>query len=126
MVSFAIGALVALVLATAADAQDQRCRFKLNGGFIRWGLQDQQGWFAVPAGSPCHVPVHVGGFSTLSSAQIVERPHHGTAVTSNDGMIHFRPNSGFTGNDSMTVRYGGTGLQGAGQQATIIWTIMVF
>ncbi len=59
MVSFAIGALVALVLATAADAQDQRCRFKLNGGFIRWGLQDPtrmvrgSGWIAVPRARTC-------------------------------------------------------------------------
>ncbi len=56
MVGFTIGTLATLISATAADAEDQRCRFLLNGGFIRWGWQDQQGWFSVPAGSPCHVP----------------------------------------------------------------------
>src|SRR5215472_1944123 len=62
-----------------------------------------------------------GGFSTLSSAQIVERPHHGTSVTSSDGMIHFRTNSGFIGKDYMTVRYKGTCRKGPGvrQQATM-------
>ena len=77
--------------------------------------------FAVPAGSPCHVPAHAGGFSTLSSAQIGERPHRGTAVTSRDGTIHFRTNSGFIGKDYMTVRYRGTGREGPGvrQQATM-------
>ena len=56
----------------------------------------------------------MGGFSTLSLAQIIEPPHSGTAATGNDGTIRFQPKTGFTGNDSMTVRYTGTGGGGGG------------
>jgi hypothetical protein len=69
----------------------------------------------------------MGGLSTISSAQITERPRNGTAVTGNDGTIRFQPKSGFTGNDSITVRYTGTGREvGVPKEATVTFTIMVF
>jgi Bacterial Ig domain len=123
MVGFTIGALATLVLATAANAQEPRCRAKYR--FI-WG-QHSEGWFAAPTGSPCRVNLRMGGVSTISSAQIIERPHSGTAVTGADGTIRFQPNSGFTGKDSMTVRYKGTGREvGASQEATVTFSITVF
>ncbi len=123
MLSLAIGALATFVLAAAADAQEPRCRAKYR--FI-WG-QHSEGWFAAPAGSACRVNLRMGGLSTISSAQITERPRNGTAVTGNDGTIRFQPKSGFTGNDSITVRYTGTGREvGVPKEATVTFTIMVF
>jgi hypothetical protein len=38
-------------------------------------------------------------------AEIIERPHNGTAVLRADGSIYYSPNPGFTGRDSVKVIY---------------------
>jgi hypothetical protein len=104
-----------------------------NAGYsFHWG-QHSEGWIAARAGSPCRVRIGVSGTATISSAQIIEGPHSGTAETGDDGSIRFQPNAGFTGKDTMTVRYRGTGPT-AGDvpdwrtilQATVTLSITVF
>jgi len=98
IVGFTMG-LATLVFATAADAQDRRC-------FGR-------GISGVPAGTPCVFgpsrPRAPLGFEwrgmMLYSTEIIERPHNGTAVLRADGGTYYNPKPGFTGKDSMTVRY---------------------
>jgi hypothetical protein len=73
------------------------------------------------------VNLRMNRLATLASAQIIESPKNGTATTGNDGTIRFQPKSGFTGNDSMTVRYRGTS-QGTGspKEATVTFAITVY
>jgi hypothetical protein len=109
MIGFTTGALATLVLATAAyaDVQDQLCYWS-PWNRISWGGRHVQGTFGVRAGRPCRVPNLTGlrhSLMTVIKAEIVEPPHNGTAVARNDGDIYFYPKSGFTGKDSMTVRY---------------------
>jgi hypothetical protein len=123
-VGFAIGALATLILATAADAQEPPCKAKFG---FRWG-QHREGFFAARAGSPCRVTLRMLGRSTISSAEIIERPHSGTALPGVDGTIRFQPNAGFAGKDTMTVRYRGT-RQGSGdelRESTVTFSITVF
>jgi hypothetical protein len=82
-------ALAMLVFATAADADVYRC-FQPRGRII-----------GVRAGTPCKfIPSGL-----IISPAIIERPHNVAAVLRADGGIYFYPKPGFTGKDSMTVRY---------------------
>jgi hypothetical protein len=125
IVGFTVGALAAL-LATAADAdvQDRVCpapKYRLL-----WG-QHSQGVFGVRTGTPCRVVLFTRGYRTISSAEIVERPHNGTAAPRADGNIYFYPKPGFTGKDSMAVRFMGTGREvGVRRQGTVTFSIDVF
>jgi len=125
--AFTMAALVAtLVLTTAAEAdvQDRVCpapKYRFH-----WG-QHSQGVFGVRAGTPCRVVLFMRGYATISSTEIIERPHNITAVPRTDGNIYISPKPGFTGKDSMTVRYTGTGRQvGVPRQATVTFSIDVF
>jgi hypothetical protein len=114
-------ALATLVLATAADAdaQDRRCKGPGRG----WGT------ISVSAGTPC--VFGMGGQSALTyaafiqsvrslgmmlySTEIIERPHNGTAVFqagSYGGTIYYSPKPGFTGRDSIRVRFTGCNYSG--------------
>jgi hypothetical protein len=85
-------ALATLVFATAADADVYGC----SGG--RAGENKIIG---VRAGTPCKfIPSGL-----IISPAIIERPHNVAAVLRADGGIYFYPKPGFTGKDSMTVRY---------------------
>jgi hypothetical protein len=126
MVGFTVGALVTLLLATAADAdvQDRVCPAPKFG--FRWG-QHSQGVFGVRAGTPCRLVLFMRNYATISSAQIIERPHDVTAVPRADGNIYISPKPGFTGKDSMTVRYTGTGREiGVTKEAFVTFSIDVF
>jgi hypothetical protein len=120
-----IMALATLVLATAADAQERPCT-------ARWRISWEhhfQGWFAARAGSACRVRYTVGTFSnitTISSPQIIEQPRNGAAVTGNDGSIRYQPKPGFTGKDSMTVRYTGIRDNRVKLEGTVTFSIDVY
>ena len=126
MVSFTMGALATLILAATAyaDVQDRVCpapKFR-----FRWG-QHSQGVFGVRAETPCRVVLFMGGYATISSAQVTEPPHNVRAVARTDGNIYIYPKSGFTGKDSMTVRYTGTGREkGVAKEAFVTFSIDVF
>ena len=117
------GLLLTLITDAAAFGQEQRCRAKY--GFI-WE-QHSQGIFSTKADTTCRVNLRMNRLATLASAQIIESPKNGTATTGNDGTIRFQPKSGFTGNDSMTVRYRGTS-QGTGspKEATVTFAITIY
>jgi hypothetical protein len=112
------------VLATAADAPVARCREQFD---FRWG-QHSEGWFSTRVGSPCRLTVSMLGQAIISSAEIIDGPHSGTAAPAADGSVRFQPNAGFTGKDTMTVRYRGTGGGAARvlRQATVTYSITVF
>jgi hypothetical protein len=114
-------------LATAADLPVPRCREQFRFSFF-WEQQRANGWFSTRAGSPCRLTVSMLGRATISSAEIIEGPHNGTAVPAADGSIRFQPKTGFTGKDTMTVRYRGTGNELAAvlRQATVTFAITVF
>jgi hypothetical protein len=125
MGGFTIGALATLVLAAAVDAQEQRCRAQWR---ISWE-HHFQGWFAAPAGSACRVLYILdtnSAVTTISSAQIVEGPRNGAAETGNDGSIRYEPKPGFTGKDSMTVRYTGSRNDAVPVEGTVTFSIDVF
>jgi Bacterial Ig domain len=117
------GLLLTLITDAAAFGQEPRCRAKYR--FI-WE-QHSQGMFSTKADTTCRVNLRMGGLATLASARIIEGPKSGVATTGNDGTIRFQPKSGFTGSDSMTVRYTGTrrGI-GALQEATVTFAITVY
>jgi Bacterial Ig domain len=117
------GLLLALITDAAAFGQESRCRARYR--FI-WG-QNSQGIFSTQANTTCRVNLRMRGLATLASARIIEGPKNGTAATSNDGTIRFQPKSGFTGSDSMTVRYTGTS-RGIGEpkKATVTFAITVY
>jgi hypothetical protein len=118
-------ALATLVLATAADAQEPRCTARWR---ISWE-HHYQGWFAARAGSACRLRYTVGTFSnvtTISSPQIIEQPRNGAAVTGNDGSIRYQPKPGFTGKDSMTVRYTGIRDNRVKLEGTVTFSIDVY
>jgi hypothetical protein len=130
IVGFALGALATLVLATAADAdvQDRVCPAPRYS--IYWG-QHSQGVFGVRAGTPCRVVLFTGAYfrdiNRIYSAQIIEAPHNVRAVPRADGNIYIWPKPGFTGKDSMTVRYTGTGREiGVTKEATVTFSIDVY
>ena len=123
VVSFVIaGAVISLVLDGSAAAQERSCAAKYS---FRWG-QQSQGLFSTKAGISCRVSLLMFGNSTISSAQIIQGPGNGTAVASSNGTIRFQPKPGFTGTDSMTVRYGGTGAAGVQREATVTFVITVY
>jgi hypothetical protein len=125
MVGFAVGALATFGLAAAADAQEPRCRAQWR---ISWE-HHFQGWFAAPAGSACRVLYMLDtnlAVTTISSAQIIEPPRNGAAVTGNDGSIRYEPKPGFTGKDSMTVRYMGSRDDNVELEGTVTFSIDVF
>lgn len=151
MVGFTIGALATLVLATAADAAGLGMRPDDQGGnavedtyaprqapdrgcTYRYSLffgQSNSGNIALAAGKPCRVWLQTGprsgrpsGFDAISSVLITERPRNGTAVVDGQNAIRFQPKLGFTGKDSMTVRYTGNG-QGQPREATVTFAIDV-
>jgi hypothetical protein len=125
MVGFTNAALVTLVLVTAANAQEPRCRAQWR---ISWE-HHFQGWFAAPAGSACRVLYILdtnSAVTTISSAQIVEGPRNGAAVTGDDGSIRYEPKPGFAGKDSMTVRYTGSRDDTVKLEGTVTFSIDVF
>jgi hypothetical protein len=125
MGGFVNAALATLVLATAADAQERPCSARWR---ISWE-HHMEGRFAARAGSACRVRYTVGTFSnvtTISSAEIIERPRNGAAVTGNDGSIRYQPKPGFTGKDSMTVRYTGIRDNRVKLEGTVTFSIDVF
>jgi hypothetical protein len=125
MGGFTIGALATLVLAAAVDAQEQRCRAQWR---ISWE-HHFQGWFAAPAGSACRVLYILdtnSAVTMISSAQIVESPRNGAAETGNDGSVRYEPKPGFTGKDSMTVRYTGSRNDAVPVEGTVTFSIDVF
>jgi hypothetical protein len=87
-------ALATLILATAADAdaQDQQCQ---RGRGVVW----------VRAGTPCVFRPTTFRPTTQRPTEIIEPPHNGTAVLHADGSIYYSPKPGFTGGDSMSVRF---------------------
>ena len=133
-VGFAMGALATLVLATAAyaDVQDRVCFSPKY--HVSWG-QHRQGMFGVRSGMPCRVVLMVGpdgGFigpyATISSAEIIHPPQNLKAVPRADGNIYVWPQPGFTGKDSMIVRYTGTGRGTIGRtrEGFVTFSIDVF
>ena len=116
------GLTIGLVLDGTATAQERSCAAKYR--FV-WG-QQSQGLFSTSAGTPCRVRLLMFGNSTISSAQIIEGPRNGDAAPGNDGTVRFQPKSGFTGADSMTVRYRGTGAAGVPREATVTFAITVY
>ena len=128
IVGFTMGASAILFLATAAYAnvEDRLCYWSPSANIVHFGGQRDQGTFGVRAGAPCRVPLVMPGWRvTVIKAEITEPPHNGTAVPRNDGDIYFYPKSGFTGKDSMTVRYVGA-YQGKPIHGLVTYSIDVF
>jgi hypothetical protein len=65
------------------------------------------------------------GRSTISSVQVIRGPNNGTASLAGPAAIRFQPRPGFTGHDSMVVRYSGTGAAGRPAEATVTFAIIV-
>jgi len=55
-----------------------------------------------------------------------EGPRNGAAETGNDGSIRYEPKPGFTGKDSMTVRYTGSRNDAVPVEGTVTFSIDVF
>jgi hypothetical protein len=150
LVGFTVGALATLVLATAADAFDGGAGIDQGGNTLedisaphqvpdrgcafRYTLffgQNNPGNITAHAGKLCRVNFTTGprsgrqsGFDAIFSVLITERPRNGTAVIDGQKAIRFQPKLGFTGKDSMTVRYKGNG-QGQPRETTVTFAIDV-
>src|SRR4051794_23479400 len=119
--SIAAIAIVGLVASETAAMSQQACSGRYN---FRWG-QDRTGSLGTTAGTTCRVRLSMGPRSTISSAQIVRPPSaSGSATVSAPYAIVFTAKPGFKGQDSMSVRYIGTGPKGPGQ-ATVTFAISV-
>ena len=112
------GSIIPLIFDSTAIAQERSCGAKYR---FTWG-QQSQGLFSTKVGTACRVNLLMYGTATVSSAQIIKGPENGTAATGNDGTIRFQPKPGFTGADSMTVRYKGAGSK----EATVTFAITVY
>src|ERR1043166_4762212 len=117
----AIGFGSAVFVGSTATAQEPQCfaRYRFN-----WG-QHSQGHLATKAGTACRLRLLMRGRSAISSVQVIRGPSNGTASLAGPAAIRFQPRPGFTGHDSMVVRYSGTGAAGRPAEATVTFAIIV-
>jgi hypothetical protein len=100
----------ALLSATNAGAQEPACRLH----FTFYGNQHTQGSLDAKAGQACSSLIGVNSVTRVMSIEFLQRPKHGTVSATSPSSFRFRPNKGFAGQDSMTIRINATGAKGRG------------
>ena len=109
------------IAGSGALAEDPMCM----GGFGVLVGREANGLLSTRAGTACRMAIRVNGNQTLSSVVIVRAPRHGNASGSG-ATFRYQPRAGFTGQDSMTVRFVGvSGVSGKSIQGTVNFRIDV-
>jgi hypothetical protein len=114
-------ASLAVLNLTAARAEEPMC----NASFwFRWG-QEVSGTLDARSGTPCRILTGTSGNTVYVGSQVVTQPRHGRASPLGAASIRYQPRAGFTGQDSMTIRFFGE-RQGRRNQATVNLKITVY